>query len=278
VPIRLRLPRPVRAARRAALAALVIPAGYAALLAWRLLLAPFPRLRERFTAWYFRRWSAAVMAVIGLPVRARGTPPEPPFLLVANHLSYVDILVLASRLGCVFVSKAEVRGWPLLGPICRTLGTIFIDREARRDIPRVMAEVERELAAGRGVVIFPEGTSSAGRTVEPFKPPLLALATRLGRPVHYAVLGYRTPPGDPAAHETVCWWGGTPFAKHAWRLLQATRIEATLRFAPDPIFESDRKLLAERLREAVLADFEPMAPPAEEGAMAVGPRSEDAEG
>src|SRR4029079_551086 len=139
VPKRLRLPRRLRAARRALLAALLIPAGDVSLLAGRLLLAPLPRRRERFTSGYFRRWSAVVMAAIGLRVRPRGTPPEPPFLLVANHLSYVDIPVLASRLGCVFVSKAEVRGWPLLGPICRTLGTIFIDREARRAIPRVMA-------------------------------------------------------------------------------------------------------------------------------------------
>ncbi len=263
MPLRLRLPRRLRAARRIALVLLVIPGGYLALLAGRLLCAPFPRRRERFTAWYFRRWSAAVMASIGLSVRAEGEPPAPPFLLVANHLSYVDILVLASRLGCVFVSKAEVRGWPLLGPICRTLGTIFIDREARRDIPRVMAEIERELAAGRGVVIFPEGTSSAGRTVEPFKPSLLALATRLGRPVHHAVLHYQTPSGEPSAHDVVCWWGGTPFANHAWRLLQPTQIEATVRFAPDPILEPDRKLLAERLRQAILADFEPMAPPVE---------------
>jgi len=258
--------------------AVVIPAGYAALLAWRLLLTPFPRRRERFTSWYFRRWSAAVMAAIGLSVRARSAPPSSPFLMVANHLSYVDILVLASRLGCVFVSKAEVRGWPLLGPICRTLGTIFIDREARRDIPRVMAEVERELAAGRGVVIFPEGTSSAGRTVEPFKPSILGLATRLGRPVHYAILGYKTPPGETSAHEAVCWWGGIPFAHHAWGLLQLAAIEATIRFAPAPILEPDRKLLAERLRQAILADFEPTAPPAEEDAMAVGPGLEDAEG
>jgi 1-acyl-sn-glycerol-3-phosphate acyltransferase len=145
---RLRFPRRLRAARRAALAAAVIPAGYVALLAWRLVLAPFPRLRERFTSWYFRRWSGLVMGSIGLSVRARGAPPPAPFLMVANHLSYVDILVLASRLGCVFVSKAEVRGWPLLGPICRALGTVFIDREARRDIPRVIGEIERELAAG----------------------------------------------------------------------------------------------------------------------------------
>jgi 1-acyl-sn-glycerol-3-phosphate acyltransferase len=238
----------------------MIPLAYLALLAARLVLAPAARRRERFTSWYFRRWSAAVLWLVGITVRVSGEPPAAPFLLVANHLSYVDILVLASRLGCVFVSKAEVRGWPLLGPICRTLGTIFIDREARRDIPRVIAAIERELGAGRGVALFPEGTSSAGRTVEPFKPPLLALATRLGRPVHYAALGYRTPPGEPPACAAVCWWGGIPFARHAWGLLRLASAEATVRFAPETILEADRKRLAERLRQAVLAELEPMIP------------------
>jgi 1-acyl-sn-glycerol-3-phosphate acyltransferase len=119
-------------------------------------------------------------------------------------------------------------------------------------------------------VIFPEGTSSAGRTVEPFKPPLLALATRLGRPVHYAALSYRTPAGEPPAYQAVCWWGGLPFPRHAWGLLQLQSVEATVRFAPDPILEPDRKRLAERLRQAVLAEFEPTAPPAEEDKLRVG--------
>jgi 1-acyl-sn-glycerol-3-phosphate acyltransferase len=253
------LPAPLRAALRAAGAAVVILAGYALLLAARLALAPFARRRQRFTAWYFRHWSGVVLGMIGISVRASGEPPAPPFLMVANHLSYVDILVLASRLGCVFVSKAEVRAWPLLGPICRTVGTIFIDREARRDIPRVLAAIERELEGGRGVVLFPEGTVSAGRTVEAFKPPLLALAIRLGRPVHYAALGYRTPAGGPPASEAVCWSGGVPFARHAWGLLRLASVEAAVRFAPRPIFAADRKDLAERLRLAVLAELEAMA-------------------
>ncbi len=267
MPARSRLLPPARAVLRAAIIAGFIPAGYAVLLAARLALAAWPRRREAFSSWYFRRWSGALLRILGMTVEVRGAPPPPPFLMVSNHLSYVDILLFASRLGCVFVSKAEVRGWPLLGPICRTLGTIFIDREARRDIPRVIAEIERELANGRGVVIFPEGTSSSGRTVAPFKPSLLALAIRLGRSVHYAAIGYRTPPGEPPAVDSVCWWGGISFARHAWGLLQLAAIEATVRFAPEPILEGDRKILAERLRGAVLGELglsaeEPAAPAA----------------
>jgi len=112
-------------------------------------------------------------------------------------------------------------------------------------------------------VLFPEGTSTSGRTVEPFKPPLLALATRLGRPVHYAALAYRTPPGEPPADLAVCWAGGVPFARHAWGLLHLASIDADLRFAPQPIYEDDRKLLAEKLRKAVLAELAPAGEAAE---------------
>src|SRR6185369_10489209 len=132
-----------------------------------------PRVRARFTARFFSGWARLILWLLAVRVEASGAPPRPPFLLVANHLSYLDVLVLASRLPSVFVSKAEVRRWPLLGPICTALGTIYIDRGQRRDIPRVMAEIEAALDSGLGVVFFPEGTSSKGETVAPFKPSLL---------------------------------------------------------------------------------------------------------
>ena len=261
-------PRPLRArlrgALRAPVAGLVILGGFPLLLLGRLLLAPAPSARARFAARYFRGWARTVLGVIRVRVVTSGQPPEPPFLLVANHLSYLDVLVLASRLPCVFVSKAEVRGWPVLGPICTALGTIYIDRGQRRDIPRVMAEIEAALDHGLGIVFFPEGTSSKGETVAPFKPSLLELPVRLGRAVHHATLGYRTPPGEPPAHEAVCFWGSAHFARHALGILELRRIEASLHLDPEPITEADRKLLAERLREAILARFDPV-PTGEEG-------------
>jgi 1-acyl-sn-glycerol-3-phosphate acyltransferase len=205
-------------------------------------------------------WARLVLRLLDVRFEVSGLPPRPPFLLVANHLSYLDVLVLASRLPSVFVSKAEVRGWPLLGPICTALGTIYIDRGQRRDIPRVMAEIAAALDRGLGVVFFPEGTSSRGDTVAPFKPSLLDLPVRLKRPVHHATLGYRTPPGEPPAHEAVCFAGDVPFARHAWGILELRGIFASVHLDPEPIAEADRKLLAERLRGAILESFEPVAP------------------
>jgi 1-acyl-sn-glycerol-3-phosphate acyltransferase len=249
----------LRVALRVPVVGLVILGGFPLVLLGRLLLAGAPRVRARFTAGFFSGWARLVLGLLRVRVETSGQPPRPPFLLVANHLSYLDIPVLASCLPCVFVSKAEVRGWPLLGPICTALGTIYIDRGQRREIPRVMAEIEAAFDRGLGVIFFPEGTSSRGETVAPFKPSLLELPVRLGRPVHHATLGYRTPPGEPPADETVCYWGNVPFARHALGILGLRSVLASVHLDPEPITETDRKLLAERLREAVLASFEPLA-------------------
>lgn len=257
-------PSSVRARLRVALrvpwVGLTVLGGFPFVLLGRLLLFAAPRARARFTAGYFRGWARLLLGLLRVRVETAGLPPRSPFLLVANHLSYLDVLVLASRLPAVFVSKAEVRGWPLLGPICTALGTIYIDRGQRREIPRVMAEIEAALGRGLGVIFFPEGTSSRGDTVAPFKPSLLELPARLGRPVHPATLGYRTPPGEPPAHEAVCFWGNVPFARHALGLLGLRSVLASVHFAPEPIRDDDRKRLARRLRAAVLARFEPIPP------------------
>lgn len=228
---------------RATGAALVILGAGALLAAGSFLLAFAPRSRRRFRERLFRGTSRALLRLLRAEVRVSGPLPEPPFLVAANHLSYVDVLVLASRMPVRFVAKAEVRRWPLLGPICRGFGTIFIDRSDRRDIPRVLAEIERSLARGEGIILFPEGTSSAGESVLPFRSPLLALPARRGLPVHAAALRY-DPPG-------VAWWGEVSLAPHLLGLFRLERIEATVSFAPEPVADGDRKRLAERLRNTV---------------------------
>lgn len=231
--------------------ALLIPGTGAILATGSLFLAFAPRLCRRFRTGLFRRASRAALALLRLELRVLGTPPEPPFLLVTNHLSYLDVVVLASLVPGLFVAKAEVRRWPLLGPICRGFGTIFIDREDRRDLSRVLGEIEKALEYGEGVVFFPEGTSSPGDKVGPFRSPLLAVAARKALPVHYAALGYQTPEDAPPARLSVCWWGDMGFLPHLVSLFRLPRIEASLAFGPEPVVDTDRKRLAERLREGV---------------------------
>lgn len=205
----------------------------------------------RWRARVFRRWTDYVRAVMGLRVEVDGAAPEPPFVLVSNHQSYLDVILLGSQLRCTFVARADVAGWPLIGRLCRAVGTLFIDRASKRDLPRVMRQMEEVLESGRGVVLFPEGTTSRGDDVLPFRPSLLDAAARSGRPVWYASLSYATPPGCAPADRAVCWWGEMPFTSHLLGLLGLPEIRARLTYGEQPILESDRKILAARLQQAV---------------------------
>jgi 1-acyl-sn-glycerol-3-phosphate acyltransferase len=216
-----------------------------------------PRGRTgRWRTRVFRFWADQVRAVMGLKVEVEGAAPEPPFVLVSNHLSYVDVILLGSQLRCVFVARADVAGWPLIGALCRSVETLFIDRSVKRDLPEVMRQMEQVLDTGRGVILFPEGTTTKGDGVLPFRPSLLDAAARAGRPVWYASLSYRTPPGSEPAQRSVCWWGDMPFTPHFLGVLGLPRIRARLSFGEQPIRESDRKILAARLQRAVERDFQ----------------------
>jgi 1-acyl-sn-glycerol-3-phosphate acyltransferase len=225
--------------------ALVLLGSGALLLLGSGLLVFAPRPRRRFREGLFQATTRALLALLRTEVRISGEPPRPPFLLVTNHLGYVDVLVLASRLPAHFVAKAEVRRWPLLGLLCKGFGTIFIDRSDRREIPRVLAGIEAALARGEGVIVFPEGTSTSGEAVRPFRSPLLALPARRGLPVHAAALGYDPP--------EVGWWGDAALLPHLLGLFRLRRIVATIDFVAEPIVDGDRKRLAARLREVVAA-------------------------
>jgi 1-acyl-sn-glycerol-3-phosphate acyltransferase len=214
----------------------------------------------RASAWVFRHWARWSARVLGIRVEVEGRAPEPPFVMVSNHLGYVDIIVLASQVDCVFVSRADVAGWPVIGALVRMVGTIFIDREAKRDIPRVLDRVQDNLAHGRGIAIFPEGTTSNGSAVLPFRPPLLEAAARAGIPVRCVSLSYRTPPGCVPASDVVCWWGDMEFWGHVSRLFRLPGFVAKVTFAPDSVRETDRKKLAAVSHGIVSRQFEPIPP------------------
>lgn len=206
----------------------------------------------------FRRWAAGTAALLGMRCETVGEPPAAPFFLVTNHLGYVDIVLLARQLDCTFVAKSDVAGWPVVGALCRSVDTIFIDRTNKRDIPRVMERIERGLASGRGVVVFPEGTSTPGDRVERFRPSLLDAAARSGRPVHWASVEYLAPDGYPPARESICWWGDMGFLDHLYHLVRLPGFAARLTFGANPIVASDRKELANRLQNAVEGVLRPV--------------------
>lgn len=198
-----------------------------------------------------RAWGRGIARLVGLRIEVRGTPPEPPFLLVCNHLGYLDIVTLMAATPGVFVSRADVAGWPVLGRLARSADTIFIDRSLKRDVARVNALIAAVLEQGRGLIMFPEGTSTGGDDVLPFRSSLLQPAANLDLPVSWASLGYSTPVGAPPASEAVAWWGEMTFGGHFWRLLGLGRVDARLHFGDEAVRGGSRHELARALHEQV---------------------------
>lgn len=206
----------------------------------------------------FGAWAMSFARISKMTIEVIGTPPKPPFFLVTNHLSYTDIGALRSIVKSVFVAKAEVETWFLAGRICRDMGTVFINRKNRRDIPRAGELIIERLDAGEGVIVFPEGTSTKGEEVLPFNSSFLEFAARKDIPVHYAAITYSTPPGEMPAHIAACWWEDISFFAHLWRLFKVKGYTATITFGENPIKNDDRKQLASQLRDAVDAKFVPV--------------------
>lgn len=199
----------------------------------------------------FRVWARFAAWTMGISIHADGPVPEPPCLVVANHLSYLDIIVLGSFVPAVFVAKSDVAQWPVAGVMCRAAGTLFIDRADRWRLPTVLGNIARVLDTGGAVVVFPEGTSSDGRRVLPFNSSTLEPVAACGHRLYFAALVYDTPGGLLPPELTVCWWGDMTLVDHLWRLLTLPAVSARLRFGIDPGGESDRRALAKRLHHSV---------------------------
>lgn len=170
-------------------------------------------------------------------------------LLVANHLSYLDVLLLAARQPVTFVAKKEVRSWPVLGWFGIMAGTLFIDRSRRSSVMELRPLMGSLLAAGGAVVLFPEGTSSSGRFVLSFKRGLIqpaidtqAMVTPVG--LHYAAL-------RGSVERDVCFWGDMNFAPHFLRLLLCESVRGAACYGVAIRPGGDRKVTGMHLWESV---------------------------
>ena len=141
------------------------------------ILTLFPRLGQPAREARVQVWAQAMLPLAGIELSVRGTPAaDGPVLLVANHLSWLDIVVLHASRYCRFVSKADIRHWPLVGTLAGGAGTLYIERESRRDAHRVVHLMTERLRLGDVLAVFPEGTTGDGVTLKPFHGNLLQAA------------------------------------------------------------------------------------------------------
>jgi len=191
---------------------------------------------------WMQTWCRWTLRLLGIVVDVQGEPPKSG-LWVANHLSYLDILVFSAVCGCVFVSKKEVKSWPAVGWISSLAGTIYIDRTRRTETHAIQLEMQSALSSNLLLVLFPEGTSSDGSSVLRFHSSLFQPVIDLDMLVTAASIDYVLPDGD-AAREA-CYWGDMTLLPHVFNLLSKDAVRATLSFSEEPLQFWDRKQAAQ---------------------------------
>jgi len=190
----------------------------------------FPWLGARRREWCIRRWSAMLLSICGLKVRVVGAAGVPHALVVANHVSWLDIFVINSLHPCRFVAKSEIHSWPLIGRLCAMAGTIFITRGRVRDVRRIYEGLVHALEADERVAFFPEGTTAAQGSLLPFHSNLFEAAIEAGVPIQPYVLRYVDAQGG--FHPAAEFIGDTTFVQSLLMILRARNMTAQLQALP----------------------------------------------
>jgi len=211
---------------------------------WLIVTAVFPFSNARARAALVQAWSRRLLALYAIRLEVDGEPPgSRAALVVANHVSWLDVVVLNAVTPLRFVAKAEVRCWPLIGRLARKAGTLFIHRERMRDAGRMKDLVSGALQRGERVAVFPEGTSTCGDRVLPFRASLLQSAVAAHATIHPVSIRYVA---DDGAHcEGVAYYGDRTFLSTLRATCGMKGLRVCLVFA-EPIAPggADRRALA----------------------------------
>ena len=209
-----------------------------------------PLTLERRARWV-QQTARGILASLGIEYRVEGQPPTRG-LVVCNHLSYIDILVLSAAMPCFFVAKIEIGGWPFFGKAARSGGTIFVDRSSLASAQSVAEQMTERLMLPISipVLLFPEGTSTDGSEVIRFHSRLIDPATLLRVPITTAAIRYAIE--DGTEERELCWYGDETFVNHLWKVLGVAGFEADLRFGESRVY-TDRRRAADETRAKITA-------------------------
>lgn len=212
----------------------------------------FPRLSIVQRNALVQAWARGLLPRVGVKLQVQGTPPaNGPVLLVANHLSWLDIPVLHAARHCRFISKSDVASWPLVSTLAHAAGTLFIDRGSRRDTLRIVKLMSEALAQRDVLAVFPEGTTSDGGAMLPFRANLLEAAIQSDAPVQPVGLRF-IDPATGADSLAPVYAGDTTLWASIWRTISAPAIIARVSYGtPQTAQGRDRRSWAQDLQAEV---------------------------
>jgi 1-acyl-sn-glycerol-3-phosphate acyltransferase len=219
---------------------------------WWTIRTKFAKLSAAEREQRVQQWAHRMLALMGISLTVQGTPPaHGPMLIVCNHLSWLDILTIHAARHVRFVSKSDIGGWPVIGTLSNGAGSLYIERERRRDAVRVVHHMTQALRGGDIIAVFPEGTTGDGHTLLPFHANLLQAAISAGSPVQPAAIRF----ADAATGETSYaprYIGQDNLATSLWNTLKAPPLLAIVRFGDaQPSAGRDRRAWANELHAEV---------------------------
>ena len=198
---------------------------------------------------WMMKWSRLIASSLDINITVHGNPPERG-MLVSNHLSYLDIIAIGTTTPATFLSKAEVRWWPAIGWLALFAGTLYVKRENKRDLHALAESFSKVWEENSLIVMFPEGTSSNGETVLPFRSSLLKPACDRQQPVTPVYIRYECEGGSLL--DDVYFWGDMAFAPHLIRMLCLESIKAEIHYGETRHPEDqDRKQITKLLWQDV---------------------------
>ncbi len=221
--------------------------------------------RRKFSANASRYCGLIARKALGIKLNVINKPAakHAGSLLVANHMGFVDILLLAGIEPMSFITSNEMRETPLLGPITELAGCFYVERRSRTKILSEMKRLAESLKDGLNIVLYPEATSTNGERVLPFKRTLMMAASEAGVPVQPVVINFRSINGEPFNtkwRDAVCWYGDATFVEYFWKTLRLKSVEAEIEYLEilhaKP--EDERGALSDKAHAMISAKFVPV--------------------
>lgn len=209
-------------------------------------------------------FTGVIVKAFGVDLKVVNKPTsQETFLVVSNHMGFVDIMILASQFPMLFVTSQEMRETPFLGTLTEMGGCIYVERRSRSQILNELKNIEATLKEGFRVALYPEATSTNGEQVLPFKKTLMMAAAQAGVPIQPVVVNFREVNGEEFSlrwRDHLCWYGDITFISSLWRALTLKSVKAELEFLEQihPTPEDDRGVIASKAHSLIAAKFVPV--------------------